>query len=110
MASIVWQIEYMKTTPTSANPPECVVTVGWRVNGTQTQDGKTWYATAYGTCSFADPGDPFTPYANLTENQVLGWVWANGVDKDAYEASMQSQIDQQINPPIIQPPLPWANA
>jgi hypothetical protein len=107
MASIVWQIEYMKTTPTTANPPECVVTVGWRVNGTQVQDGKTYSATAYGTCSFADPGDPFTPYANLTENQVLGWVWANGVDKDAYEASMQSQIDQQINPPYITPKLPW---
>jgi hypothetical protein len=108
MASIVWQIEWMKTTPTSANPPECVVTVGWLVNGTQVQDGKTWYATAYGTCGFSAPGDPFTPYANLTQDQVLGWVWASGVDKALVEANIQRQFDEQINPPVVDQALPWA--
>jgi len=56
------------------------------------------------------PADPanFTPYADLTQDQVLGWIWANGVDKDATEAAVQQQIDNQINPPVIQPPLPWA--
>ena len=49
----------------------------------------------------------FTPYADLTQDQVLGWVWANGVDKDTTEAAVQSMIDNQINPPIVTPPLPW---
>jgi len=53
------------------------------------------------------PSGAFTPYADLTQAQVLGWVWANGVDKDATEASVQAQIDSQINPTVIQPPLPW---
>jgi len=39
---------------------------------------------------------------------VLGWIWANGVDKAATEAAVQTQIDNQINPPIITPTLPWA--
>lgn len=108
-ATIVWQIEWMNTTPTTANPPECVITAGWRVTGTQDQDGKTYTASNYSTCSFPAPGDPFTPYADLTQDQVLGWCWANGVDKDSAEASIQTQIDQQINPPVIQPPLPWSN-
>jgi hypothetical protein len=108
-AQITWIIEWMNTTPTTANPPECVITAGWRVTGTQDQDGTTYTASNYSTCSFAAPGDPFTPYADLTQDQVLGWCWANGVDKDSAEASIQTQIDQQINPPVIQPPLPWSN-
>jgi hypothetical protein len=30
------------------------------------------------------------------------------VDKDSAEAAVQSNIDNQINPPVITPPLPWA--
>lgn len=108
-ATINWQIEWMSTTPTTANPPECVVTAGWRCTGSEDANGQTYSASNYGTCSFAAPGDPFTPYNQLTQDQVLGWCWANGVDKDSAEASIQTQIDQQINPPFIQPPLPWSN-
>jgi len=38
----------------------------------------------------------------------LGWCWSSGVDKDATEANVQTQIDNQINPPIVVLPLPWA--
>jgi hypothetical protein len=30
------------------------------------------------------------------------------VDKDATEAAVEQQIQNQINPPIVSPPLPWA--
>jgi hypothetical protein len=50
----------------------------------------------------------FTPYADLTLDQVLGWVWANGVDKTATEAAVEGQIEAQKNPPIVSPPLPWS--
>lgn len=102
---ITWIIEWMQTTPSSADPAECVVTAGWRCNGV---DGE-YVGTAYGSCGFQGPGDPYTPYSELTQDQVLGWVWASGVNKDATEAAVQQQIDNQINPPIIQPPLPWSN-
>ena len=100
----VWIIEWMQTTPTSANPPEVVITVGWRCNGTQ----DTYSGTVYSTCSLP-PADPasFTPYADLTQDQVLGWVWANGVNQAATEAAVQQQIESQKNPVVIQPKLPW---
>ena len=104
MTTITWVIEWMQTTPTTANPAECVITAGWRCNGV---DGN-YNGTMYGACSFPGPGTPYTPYANLTQDQVLGWCWANGVDKNAAEAAVQTQIDNQINPPVITPPLPWA--
>lgn len=100
-----WIIEWMQTTPTAASPSEAVLQVGWRCTGTQ----DAYTATVYSTCTLpaADP-ESFTPYADLTQDQVLGWCWANGVDKDATEAAVAQQLENQKNPPVIQPPLPWA--
>ena len=109
-ATITWVIEWMQTTPTTSTPPEVVLTAGWRCNGAETANAVDYASTVYSTCSFPMPTEgQFTPYADLTQDQVLGWCWANGVDKTATEASVQTQIDNQINPPIIQPPLPWAS-
>jgi len=57
-------------------------------------------ASSYGTCGFtydASASD-FTPYDDLTESQVLGWCWANGVDQDAIEASLAAKIEADKNP------------
>ena len=65
-------------------------------------------ASVYSTCSFAKPEDnvDLTPYDDITEQDVLGWVWANGVDKESTEASLQSQIDLQKNP-VQAAGVPW---
>jgi hypothetical protein len=38
----------------------------------------------------------------------LGWVFAGGVDQAAVEANVTQQINDQINPPVVTLPLPWA--
>jgi hypothetical protein len=43
----------------------------------------------------------------LTKEQVLNWIWANGVDKETTEAAVEQQIENQKNPPVVSPPLPW---
>ena len=101
----VWIVEWMQTTPTSANPSEAVLQVGWRCSGTEDNYSDTVYSTC--TLPAADPAS-FVPYADLTQDQVLGWIWANGVNQSATEAAVAQQIDNQKNPPTIQPPLPWA--
>jgi hypothetical protein len=112
-ATITWVIEWMQASTTEINGhSEVVLTAGWRCNGTQTAGTPevTYSATSYGSCSFPQPaeGGAFTPYASLTQEQVLGWCWADGVNQAAVEAGVQAQIDDQINPPTITPPLPWA--
>ena len=62
-------------------------------------------ASTYSTSSWTD-GTPITPYADLTEEAVLDWIWANGVDKEAVEASLQAQIDLQKNP-VSATGVPW---
>lgn len=73
-----------------------ITSAAWRVTGVD----ETYTATAYGTCGFTyDVNSPtFKPYDQVTEQEVLDWCWAGGVDKDAYEASMAQQIDAQKNP------------
>ena len=58
-----------------------------------------------------DPSVPFIPYADLTNDIVIGWVQFNiGSDRVAsIEGSLAIQIERQVNPPP-QPevlPLPW---
>ncbi len=82
----------------------------WRCSATEVDGDKTYSASVYSTCSVPGPGTPFTPYAELTQDQVLGWIWANGVDKAATEAAVQQQIYLQKNPVVVSPPLPWVSA
>jgi hypothetical protein len=101
--TILWIIERLLVKPTEGTYSDVVITADWRCNGT---DG-TYSGTCYGSASFAPPTENFTPYEDLTEQQVLDWCFANGVDKTAIEANVSLQIADQINPPVIAPPLPW---
>ena len=105
MTTITWVIERLDCVPQTAEGADYVVTAYWRCSGVDAD----YSGTVYATTSFpVVQGPSFTPYADLTEAQVLGWVWANGVDKDATEAAVEGQIEAQKNPPIVAPKLPWA--
>ena len=78
-----------------------VTTAHWQANAT---DGD-YSASVYNTCSWSE-GTATIPYASLTKETVLGWIWANGVDKDAVEASLAAQIELQKNP-IKATGVPW---
>jgi len=78
-----------------------VTTAHWTASAV---DGD-YSASTYSTSSWAD-GTPTTPYADLTQATVLDWIWANGVDKEAVEASLQAQIDAQKNP-VSATGVPW---
>jgi hypothetical protein len=101
--NISWIIERLLVKPTEGTYSDVVITADWRCNGSQDQ----YSGTCYGSASFAAPSGSFTPYPDLTQDQVLGWCFASGVDQTAIEANVTAQIENQINPPIIAPPLPW---
>lgn len=103
MTTITWTITAMDCYPQEGGNTDVVFNVHWTCAGT---DG-TYNASVYSTCTVPGPGNPFTPYDQLTQQQVLGWIWANGVDQAATEAAVQTQLDNQINPPVVTPPLPW---
>ena len=100
---ILWLIERLLVKPTEGSLTDVVITADWRCNGSQ----ESFSGTCYGSTSFAPPSGSFTPYDQLTEAQVLGWCYENGVDKTAIEANVTAQIQNQINPPVVSLPLPW---
>jgi hypothetical protein len=103
MITLNWIIERLLVRKVEGTYSDVVITADWRCNGSQDQ----YSGTCYGSASFQPPSGSFTPYDQLTEQQVLDWCYANGVDKTAIEANVSAQIADQINPPVIAPPLPW---
>ena len=78
-----------------------VVTVHYTVNAV---DGD-YTASTYGTVGYTEEG-AFTPYSQLTEAVVVGWVQTS-LGKDTVEESLAAQIDAQKNP-VQESGLPWA--
>ena len=101
--TILWIIERLLVRPTEGTLTDVVITADWRCNGSQDQ----YSGTCYGSASFAPPSGEFTPYEDLTQEQVLNWCYSNGVDKTAIEANVTQQIENQIDPPVVTLPLPW---
>lgn len=102
-----WIIERLDCYPERDGETDVVFTVHWRLNA---QDGE-YGASGYGTVGLTyDPAAPFTPYADLTQAQVVGWVQAAlGAEQVAQmEAALAANIAAQINPPVVSPPLPWS--
>ena len=104
-----WNIVAMDCIPSVDSMTDYVVVAHWTLTG---DDGADHSASVYGTVSFeVNPDKPdYTPYADLTLAEVVGWVQASMGEEQvaAYEANVAQQIENQINPPTIQPPLPWA--
>ena len=98
-----WTIEKLETQLVDGTLADVVLTGFWRCSSTQ--DGI--YGTVWGSTKFAAPGEDLTPYNELTQDQILGWVWTSGVDKNTAESWVQSQIDVQTNPPVVVLPNPW---
>ena len=104
----VWQISQMERTLADGG----VVVCHWRANASETvgtgDDAVTYSATNYGTAGFTpDPSSSdYVPYDSITEEVALDWCFANGVDKDATETSLQANIEAQINP-VTASGVPW---
>jgi hypothetical protein len=101
-----WTVTNMSVLQTPQ--PDFVVHAQWLCSGVEGD----YSAKIGGNESLPDvEGDSFTSYADLTESQVLDWVWEqmgpNG--KPNSEANVEGQINSEKNPPVspTSEPLPW---
>ena len=96
--SIVWNISQLDRQTSDG----FVTTAHWTCMAVDGEHS----ASIYNTCSWSS-GTPVIPYADLTQATVLGWIWANGVDKTATEAALAQNIELQKNP-VTASGTPWA--
>ena len=98
---MIWSVDKLEVT-TYEGLTNVVMSVGWSVS--DTQQGIT--EAFSGVTLVEPPGDNFTPYDQLTEAQVLEWVYKK-VNQSGTEAIVTQRIQEKIAP-AIDPPLPWA--
>ena len=88
--------------------PNYVVNALWEVTGV---DGSNTASIGGNTTfSSADQTGPVTPYASLTQAQVIGWIPESAIA--SAQACVQGQIDSMITPPVspANTALPWSQA
>ena len=111
MKNYTWKIKSLQTID-EVNETDFVTTILYRVNCTEEVDGKEYKASTLNSVIIEPKEEEgFVPYADLTEEQVIGWVkellGKEGVD--SIEKSLASQVDKKINPPVVpvNKTLPW---
>lgn len=77
-----------------------VITAHWRVSAVDGEHS----AGAYGSVGF-HRGDDFTPFEELTQEQVIGWVKSQ-LDVEQIEAALAQIIAEQKNPTKVSG-TPW---
>ena len=74
--------------------PGFVVNLLWTVTGV---DGQ-YTASIDGNSQFTVQEGTFTPYPQLTESQVIGWIPPEQIA--SAQACVQGQLDSMITPPV----------
>ena len=113
-----WSFPTLTAYPTYESQTDVVYTVHWVLSGT---DGGTHVnfqgqtvpnqGSVYGTVSLTyTAGSAFTPFAQLTESQVQGWVTSalSATQVSALEANIDQQIQQQVTPTSVNLTPPWS--
>ena len=110
MLTYIWSITSLSTVSKVDNKLNVVVLAQWTLTGT---DAIGVQASLNSSSQFTlTQGAGYTPYDELTENQVIEWVQSElGVDGvNATKTCIENQITSIINPVVIpaQQTLPWA--
>ena len=112
--SYTWTVTAMNCYPTYESQTNAVFTVHYTVSAvsptTNPATNQPYTASINNTCQLTYvAGSPFTPYAQLTNAEVVGWVQAqlSTAGVTSAETTLDTLINNQINPPVTTPPLPW---
>jgi len=108
MITYTWQFPVLTAYPEVDGQANVVFIVHWRLRGS---DETGHSAEAYGTtnCPLPLVHEPFTPFEELTSEQVQSWVESSmGSDQlSRFKASIESQIQEQIAPTQVNLTPPW---
>ena len=95
-----WKINTLERQLVDGERTDVVTVIHWDVTDSETVEGVTHSGRCYGTVGLEEPGESFTPYADITEQQAIGWCKAaiGGDQVTAYETSVANQIALAKNP------------
>jgi hypothetical protein len=104
---IDWVISAMECMVHEEDMTDVVIIVHWRYQAREVNAEKEYFAETYGATSVGVPSpDSFTPFDQLTKEQVVGWLEAE-LDVPKMTEGLQENINLQINPVIVTLPPAW---
>jgi hypothetical protein len=114
MITYTWNFGPLSCTPHHHGYDDVVMTVHWQLTATSgSVAGATYSAQSVGTQSLVlDPNsDTFIPFNELTKEIVQSWVIAALGEElvNQMMTSMETQIEEQITPKVINLSPPWNN-
>ena len=104
-----WNFNPLEAYPTASGETNVVFNVHWQLYATT----GSYNASSIGTQAVGPLGTgSFTPFEELTKEQVQGWVVdaINAYDTgsvDRMYANLATQIENQITPPTVNLTAPW---
>lgn len=103
-----WAVTSMKVVDT-ADLENVVIQTYWTKTGVDEDGNSGMFSGATPLpLSTVDP-DNFTPYEELTQEIVIGWIQQAINDQTHINEQIQKQINNKKNP-IVEKPLPWASS
>ena len=113
MNTYLWTVTSMSTMPSPPAPINEYTVLAQYIVTASNSETPPVTAEISGSAQFSLPivdNKDYTPYQNLTEEQVLGWIQAEQNLVINTQANLDGQIESQISPPITPKitPLPWA--
>ena len=103
-----WTITTMDRELKQGDKADVVTTLHYDVSDSETVGDDTFNGRVYGTVGLAEPGDSFTPYADITSETAVAWAKA-ALGDDAVasaEASVAAQI-AEAKTPTTGTGVPW---
>ena len=104
-----WVISQLDTFPLLDGMEKVIIAIHWRAQKQYQEDVIHFTADTYGSMLVDAPHEAsFTPYDEVTMEMVEGWL-ESSLDCEAIEANLDSQIENFLNPPIVNYGLPWVD-
>jgi hypothetical protein len=102
-------ISQLDSIPSLDGMDKVIRTVHWIAQKQYEEDVIHFTADTYGALAVDAPHEAsFTPYDEVTKEMVEGWLEV-GLDCEAIEANLDSQIENFLNPPLVAYALPWSD-
>ena len=105
-----WNINALDCYPEVDGEVDCVFQAHWSLSAEEVDGDKTYTGYVYGSVGIThDAEAPFIHYNELNKEQVVGWVKSAMGEETvaAHEANVLQQIEDQKNPKVVSPELPW---
>ena len=102
MRTFNWNIEYVNCLQTNPTYPDIITFIKWEYTITDENDNSITH-NKWTSVEFDE--NNFTPYSDLTQSDVIGWL-EDIEDMVQLQSDLNEDLDNSLNPPIIKRILP----